>query len=109
MVPTDAISHIAGYQASSATETPVFPVCVCVTVPSSCVFTQVCLCHLCLHVFVYVCACVWPTSDAEMKVTEYETWRNKKRRLETSTGSGRLVNVSLWRPCPKQERGKDGQ
>ena len=42
-------------QASSATETPVFPVCVCVAVPSSCMFTQVCLCCLYLHVFLCVC------------------------------------------------------
>ena len=45
-------------QASSDTETPIFPVCVCVTVPSSCVFTHVCLCHPCLCVFLCVCMCL---------------------------------------------------
>lgn len=43
-------------QASSATGTPVFPVCV--SVPSLCVFTQVCLCRLCLRVFLCVCMCL---------------------------------------------------
>ena len=54
MVPSDTISVIAGH-GSSAPETPVFPVCVRVHVPSMCVCTRVCLCHLSLCGGVCVC------------------------------------------------------
>jgi hypothetical protein len=50
-----------------------------------------------LPLFACLSVCV-PTPEAKMKVTEHETWRNKKRRHEASTGSGRLVSVSLAAP-----------
>ena len=83
MVPSDTISVIAGH-GSSAPETPVFPVCVRVHVPSMCVCTRVCLCHLSLCGG--VCVCVRPRADAEMKATGEEVTSDQKRRHEASPG-----------------------
>lgn len=103
--PTDIISHIAGHRHLQLLK----HLC------SLFVFVSLCLPCMCLHRYAYiacvcmffcVCACAWPTSNAEVTVTEHETWRNKKRRHEASTGSGRLVSVSL--AAPVQNRNEEG-
>ena len=74
-------------QASSATGTPVFPVCV--SVPSSCVFTQVCLCRLCLRVFLCVCMCLAHIRHRE----EGDRTRDLEQQEEEARGIHRL-----WEP-----------
>lgn len=64
-------------QASSATETPVLPVCVYVPVSCTCECTQACLCHLC------VCVCV-PVSGP----LQTQRWRRQNMRCGATRRGG---------------------
>ena len=57
-----------------------FVVCICVPVLSMCVYTHVCLYMLA----VFVCVCVQPRAEAEMKAAGEEVLSNQKRSHEAT-------------------------
>ena len=90
MVPTDAISNIAGHERLQLLKY----LCSPFAFVSPC-RARVCI-HACacvVHVYVDVCECFQPRADAEMKVRGKEVSRNQKRRQEASPVSRWLVAV----------------
>ena len=81
---------------SLATETPVIPACVCVTVPSSCVFTQVYLCCLCLRVFLCVCMCLAHIRcrDEGDKTQDLEEQEEEARGIHRLRETGQCISVA---------------
>ena len=90
MVPTDAISNIAGHERLQLLKY----LCSPFAFVSPC-RARVCI-HACacvVHVYVDVCECFQPRADTEMKVRGKEVSRNQKRRQEASPVSRWLVAV----------------
>ena len=83
MVPTDAISHIAGHGHLQLLR-KLCSLFAFVSLCRACVYIYTCGLVSPVLMWVCVCVCFWPRADAQMKASGEDVPSNQKRRHEVS-------------------------